>query len=154
MDFAYHRAVAPMLWVFVAIASVELVVVHLLASLLLDWRVAMVLSGLSLATVIWIVLLIRSFPRLPVRVAEGRVLMRIGTLRSAEFAVADIARVRRHWDGAELKRPGVLNLALIAYPNVLIDLRAPIPGRKPIHAVGHRLDSPDAFVAALGEVAA
>ena len=32
-QFAYHRAVAPMMWVFFGIASVELVVTHLLLAL-------------------------------------------------------------------------------------------------------------------------
>jgi len=30
--FSYHRSIAPMMWVFVALASVELLVVHFLIS--------------------------------------------------------------------------------------------------------------------------
>ncbi len=31
LHFAYHRSVAPMLWMLVAIGTIELVVVHVLA---------------------------------------------------------------------------------------------------------------------------
>lgn len=152
-QFAYHRSLAPMMWVFVVLASIEMLVVHLVV-VMIDWRVALVLSLLSLSTVIWIVMLIRSFRRYPVELDDARVLMRAGKLKSVEIARANIAGVRRHFTGDEIKQPGVAKLSLIAYPNVLIALREPVIGARgrKVTAVAHKLDDPDAFFAALGEM--
>jgi hypothetical protein len=44
----------------------------------------------------------------------------------------------------------VLNLALIAYPSVLLDLDPPLPGRRaPTRTIAHRLDDPSGFGAAV-----
>lgn len=153
--FAYHRSIAPMMWVLVAIASVELVVVHLLLVLWLPW-VALVVSAISLASILWLIAAIRSFRTLPVLVGADRVVLRAGRLRTVEIAPGNIAGFRGRWDRAALKEPGVVNLALIAYPNVVLDLREPIAGRRrSVTAVAHRLDHPAAFaaaIAALGHV--
>jgi hypothetical protein len=42
-----------------------------------------------------------------------------------------------------------MNLALIAYPNVVVDLVDPLPGRRGIRAIAHRLDDPHGFADAL-----
>jgi hypothetical protein len=87
---------------------------------------------------------------MPIRIEDGRVTMRAGTLRTVAFPLTNIARVRTQFGAEDLKRRGVVNLALIAYPNVLIELAMPIgQGRKQIVAVAHRLDEPTPFLAAL-----
>ena len=45
----------------------------------------------------------------------------------------------------------MLNLSLLAYPNVLVVLAEPVAGRRgrPIRAIAHRLDDPSAFVEAV-----
>ncbi len=48
MTFAYHRAVTPMLWAFVAIAGIELIVDHLLVAL---WKPKKKWDGFVLAVV-------------------------------------------------------------------------------------------------------
>lgn len=148
--FSYHRAVAPMMWAFVALAAIELVVVHLLIS---HWSraAALVLSVLTLGSVGWLIGVIRSFRRLPVLITADTLVMRVGTLRGVTVPLAQVAGLRPTWDGAALKRRDVLNLALIAYPNVVIDLKAPLPGRRRIVALAHRLDEPAAFGAALAD---
>lgn len=147
-DFPYHRSLAPMLWMFVLLAGTELFVVHFLVSF---WSVpvALILSVLSLATIVWMIGLIRSLKRLPVRIADGKLVFRAGTLRCVETPLINIAGVRLHWSAEDLKAPGVLNLALIAYPNVIVDLVEPVPGRRPVRAIAHRLDDGAAFVKAL-----
>lgn len=146
--FAYHRAVAPMLWVLVGLASIELLVVHLL---LAHWSrtAAVILSALTFGSIVWLVGVIRSFRRLPVLLTADALVMRAGTLKGVTLPLNDIAGLRQQWGAAAMKRRNVLNLALIAYPNVVIDLRAPRVGRRAITAVAHRLDDPVAFTAAL-----
>ena len=147
--FAYHRAVAPMMWVFVCVASVELVVVHLLVAM---WRpgVALLLSALTLASVAWLVSVILSFRRLPVLIEADRLVLRVGTLKRFDVPRAQVGGLREQWDGAALKQPGVHKLSLIAWPNVVVAIDPPLPGRRaPIAAIAHRLDDPAAFGAAL-----
>jgi hypothetical protein len=138
-----------MMWVLVGIASVELVVVHFLLALWWPW-LALVLSAFSLATILWLVSAIRSFRSLPVLIDGDRVILRAGRLKGVEISPTNIAGLRGRWDAAALKEPGVFNVALIAYPNVVVDLRAPVSvGRRTVRSVAHRLDDPAAFAAAI-----
>ena len=138
-----------MLWAFAAIAVIELFVVHFLVSI---WsvRLALVLSALTLASMVWLVLLIRSFRRLPVLLDEDSVLFRCGSLIAMQVPLGQIEAVRARFSSEALKSRSVLNLAMLSYPNVLVELRAPIPrGRRSIDRIAHRLDDPGGFVAAL-----
>lgn len=148
MDFAYHRSLAPTMWVFFGLAVIELLVVHLLLGL---WRprVAIIVSIVSASGLLWIAMLIRSFRRLPVRIADGRLVMRAGTLRGVSVPLDQVAGLRASWDAAAVKDRSMLNLALIAWPNVVVDLTSPLPGRRAVTAIAHRLDDPDAFAAAV-----
>jgi predicted O-methyltransferase YrrM len=149
VSFTYHRAVAPLIRVFVCMASVELVVVHLLVAM---WRpdVALVLSLLSLASIGWLVRVIRSFRRLPVLIEHDRLVMRVGTLKRVDVSRAQVAGLRQSWDAATLKERGTVKLSLIAYPNVVVDLDPPVPDRRGlVRAVAHRLDDLAAFTVAL-----
>ena len=58
------------------------------------------------------------------------VTMRIGFLKSVRVPAAHIAGLRTSWPREELKRRGVLNFALINYPNVMLDLDPPLPSRQ------------------------
>jgi hypothetical protein len=138
-----------MLWAFAAIAVIELFVVHFLVSI---WSVpfALILSAFTLAGMVWLVLLIRSFRRLPVLLDEGGVLFKCGSLISIQVPLGQIEAVRAHFSSEALKSRAVLNLAMLSCPNVLVELRAPIArGRRSIDRVAHRLDDPGGFVAAL-----
>lgn len=149
LAFAYHRALAPMLWAFMALASLELFVVHFLISI---WsvRLALLLSALTVTTILWLALLIRSFRRLPVLLDEEGLLMRSGSLISVPVPLRQVAGVRGHFPSEALKSRAVLNLAMLSYPNVIVDLREPIRrGRRSIGHVAHRLDDPAGFIAAL-----
>ncbi|GAA4222358.1 hypothetical protein GCM10022253_30670 [Sphingomonas endophytica] len=148
--FSYHRAIAPMMWMLVALMAVEMLVVH---ALLAFWwpRVALVLTLVSLGTMAWLVRAIRSFRHLPVLIDGDRLVLRAGRLRSVTVERARIVGLRAtEWTHAETRAREVLNLALIAFPNVWIDLAEPLAiGRRRIVAVAHRLDDPAAFAAAL-----
>ncbi len=149
LAFAYHRALAPMMWAFLALAGLELFVVHILVSI---WsvRAALLLSALTLASMVWMGLLIRSFRRLPILLDDEELVMRSGRLVELRVKLAQIDAVHGHFAGEALKSRAVLNLAMLSYPNLLIDLRAPIRrGRRSIERIAHRLDDPAGFIAAL-----
>ncbi len=138
-----------MMWAFAALAALELFVVHFLVSL---WSVtvALILSALTLATMIWLVLLIRSFRRLPVLLDEQGLFLRSGSLISLRVPLDRVEIVRGQFASDALKPRSVLNLAMLSYPNVLVELREPMRrGRRSIDRIAHRLDDPGAFLAAV-----
>ena len=138
-----------MIWVLIGLSTIELVVVHLL---LAHWwpRFAIVVAVLTLSGIVWLVISVRSFRRLPVLLDADRLLMRVGRLRSVSVSTTQILGLRASCDAATLKQRHVLNLALIAYPNTLVDLAEPVPiGRRKISTIAHRLDDPAGFAAAL-----
>ena len=92
---------------------------------------------------------IRSLKRHPVLIADGEVRFRLGRLRDVPVPIERIANLRTSWPAGFHKRAKVLNLALLSYPNILVELREPLPGRRPRWAIAHRLDDPGAFAAAL-----
>jgi hypothetical protein len=155
LAFAYHRAVAPMLWVLVALAGCELLVAHVLVAI---WshRAAVILSLLSVSGIVWLVWAIWSFKAMPVLVAPDRLTLRVGRIKRIEVPIGVVAGLRASWDGAAIKHRSLLNLALVAYPNIVIDLHEPVmtggPLSRSIVAIAHRLDDPQAFAAALGAV--
>lgn len=149
--FAYARSVAPLLWMLIAVGVVELLVTHLL---LAHWfpRAALVLSAVTAAAIVWLVLFVRSFGRYPVELREHEVVLRVGSLKTISLPYNRVAGVRTEVTAEELRDRGVLNLALIAHPNVLIELSEPMArGRRRVRAVAHRLDAADAFCQALAE---
>lgn len=146
--FTYHRALAPMLWVLAGLASIELLVTHLLVA---HWfpRVALVLSVASLCGLMWLIRAIAKMRRRPVIVGPDAVLMAVGGFRCVTVPLGAIAGV----DAAGNERDrSALNLALVAHPNVMLELRAPLPGhRRRIRSIAHRLDDPLGFIAAVRE---
>lgn len=147
--FSYHRSIGPMLWVMVGLSTIELAVVHLLISF---WShtAALILSMLTVASIVWIVLLIRSMRRLPVLLDERRLVMRVGTLRSVEGPLDKVAGLRPAFDAVSLNSRGVENLALLAWPNVFVEFAQPVrQGRRELNAVAHKLDDAAAFTAEL-----
>ncbi|MEG3165956.1 hypothetical protein U1701_15265 [Sphingomonas sp. PB2P19] len=143
-----------MMWVLVALCSIELIVDHLV---LMHWYpgVAAILSVATLSGLVWLVRVILSFRRLPVLLTEDRIVMRVGTLREVVVPLASVKALPTDWTAESLKARGVVNLALIAYPNIVIELDPPIVGeRRTITTVAHRLDDPAAFTAALNAVGA
>jgi hypothetical protein len=149
LRFDYHRSVAPMLWVFFGLACTELLVVH---SLLALWwpRLAFAVSAVTLLSIIWLARAIASFRSRPVLLQPDDLVMRVGRLREVVVPLDQLAGLRESWTGDDLNKRSVLNLALIAYPNVVIDLAEPIVNRwRTVAAIAHRFDDPVAFTTAL-----
>jgi hypothetical protein len=152
MTFAYHRSVAPMMWILVAIATVETLVVHLFVALWRPW-VAALLSVVSVATIVWLVGVIRSFKTLPVEITDGQLIWRVGRLRNAVVPLDRVRALKTEWTAADLKRRDLLNCAMIAYPNTVVVLDGPVvAGRRSVLELAHRLDDPTGFATAIGSL--
>ena len=143
-----YGVIAPPLWALVGIMAGELLVMH---PLLAQWtpRGALATSALSLAVVGWLTFGLLSMPWLPVQISRDQLVMRAGRLKGARVPMVQGHGLRREWDSAAPKRRDVLNLALVSHPDALVDLTAPLPGRRGVTAIAHRLDDPAGFAAAL-----
>lgn len=108
----------------------------------------MILSGVTAASLIWLVLAMRGFRRLPVLLTHDVLVMRTGRLKQFRVPLSDIAGLRDSWTAEELKSRHVGNLAMIAWPNILIDLKR-AQGPRQVIAIAHKLDDPAAFRATL-----
>ncbi len=152
--FSYHRSVGPMVGVLLGLAIVETLVVHLVVFAAWGLTVAAVLGAIDLAAIVTLIRLLRSFKRLPVTIEGRRITLHAGLLRTVAIEADNVAGLRDEFDRAAIKRRDVVNLALIAWPNVLIDLRRPIEVRRRriISHVAHRLDDPAAFHAAIARL--
>ncbi len=156
IEFAYHRSLAPMMWVFFSLALLEMIVVHFFVGLFWPWT-AIALSLVSLTGVVWIGWVIASFQTMPVFIADGALTMRCGTLKSLTVPLDNIAGYRTEWAGDDIRSPSLLNLALIAYPNIVVDLRTLALGRvagrnRMVASIAHRFDDLPLFMAALDRV--
>ena len=142
-----------MMWAFLAIALVELVVVHVLLALWSPW-IAIGISVVSVTGLGWLILMLRSLKRMPVVVRDDVIVFRTGSLLCLCVARANVARLRPDWNAEALKAPDILKLSLLAYPNVVVELVDPVDvvrlGRvRRVTAIAHRLDDPAGFAAAL-----
>jgi hypothetical protein len=150
VSFSYHRSLGPTLGVLLGLAVCEAAVVHVVAVAIWGWPVALPLAAIGLGLIAAIAWLLLSLKRLPVVIGAETLVMRAGGLRSIEVPLAQVAGLAEAWTAADLKRRDVLNLALVAYPNVMVALREPARGRRgPIATIAHRLDDPAGFAAAL-----
>ncbi len=143
-----------MLGVLLGLAIVETIVVHIVAVALWGWRVTIGLSLLDIGAMLALVRLLRSFRRLPVILDGRKLTMRAGILRSVTLDLDAIAGFRTSWDSDAIKRRTTLNLALIAWPNVVFDLHEPIEVRRRriISTIAHRLDDSASFQAAIASL--
>lgn len=147
--FSYTRSLAPILWVFVGLSSIELVVVHFLLSF---WSptAALILSVLTLLTTAWLVRLILSFRRFPVLVGPDGVTLRLGRMRPLFVPADAISAVRRDIRPGDTGSREVAEFALLEHPNVVVEFSAPIQRAKAaVRAATHKLDDPDGFVRAI-----
>jgi hypothetical protein len=147
LRFAYHRAVAPLVWAIVAVGLVEMAVTHLLIA----WwsrTAALALSVLTIGGLVWLVRALLAMKHRPVLLDRERLVLQVGTIRRVDLPLHAIAGLRPSIERIAMKQRSVLNLALLAYPNLVVDLVAPLPGRRGITTIVHRLDDPAAFAAA------
>ena len=144
-----------MMWVLIGLSSIEIATVHFLLSFWNGW-VALSASLLTGMTVFWLVCLLLSMRRLPVLLDQNILVMRVGTLRRFDIDRTNIAAVRQRWESGAERAKSVANLALIAYPNIMIDLAEPMMRKRlgrdvAISSIAHRLDDLPAFLCAMND---
>ena len=139
-----------MLWVFAALAVIELLVVHLFVSL--KWPSAAwaltIVTGLS---VLWLVRWITSFKRLPHSIDGNLLRLHFGSLKTLYIRLDQIAEVRSTWESGAHGARRAINLVPVAHPNRMLALDPPLPGKRgPKCQIFLRVDDPAAFDRALG----
>jgi hypothetical protein len=152
--FAYHRSLSPMIGVILGLALVETIVLHIVAMAVWGWKVALALGLIDLSVVVALLAMLRSFRTMPIALDGRRLTMRTGRRMAITLDLDEIAAFRTSWDSEAIKRKSVLNLALVAWPNVVFDLREPrkVRRRRIISTIAHRLDDPAAFHAAIASL--
>jgi len=152
--FHYHRQVGPMLWVFAALAFVELGVIHLL---LWHWSHfgAYALDALSGTALLLILGLLLSMRSRPVELGAGALRVRIGLLIDARVPLDEIAFAQSSFAPADYMPGSLLKASLLAHPNVVvllhrdIDLPGPLGRTRRVHAVALAVDEPARFLLSL-----
>lgn len=151
--FAYHRHLQPMMIALLVISCIEITVTHLLVA---HWSrtAALVMFVISDVSLLYLIGLIRSLRLSPVLLTETGVRLRAGLLVDRTIPYAAIAAVTANPYGETVRAPDSWNIALLAWPNMLIRLSEPLPPRSrwrrdPVRAVALRLDEPGPFLDAL-----
>ena len=148
--FGYHKHLTPIFCAMLALQLVELGVVHLLVSL---WsaKAALVLSILSVLASVYLIGLLKSFRLRPVLIDDRCLRVRTGILIDRRIALANVAGVRTGFGSERVKRKRTLDAGLLAWPNILVELKQPMLSPNPlqphrvIDAIAFRLDEPAVF---------
>lgn len=154
VPFAYHRFLVPMLAALMVLQVIELGVMHLL---LMQWSVkaAWIALAISLAGLLWLIGLLKSFRLYPVLIERTGVRVRSGLMIDLFVPFEAIRSIGAPLAGEALKAPTVCNTAILSSPNVALALAStvtlypPIGRPRAIEHVALRLDDSPAFIAEL-----
>lgn len=154
LAFSYHRYLNPMIGTLLALQLFELAVVHFFVMM---WNplVAWILFGLSLGGVLWLIALMKSFRIKPVLLDEETLRVRSGAMVDVEIPRDAIARLAPAFDADTLKARDTLNTAILAAPNVCLELAHPVAvptffgGTREVERVAMRLEDSAGFLRAL-----
>lgn len=148
--FAYHRHLTPMAIALLSLSAIEVAVYHLFLG---HWSrvAALAMFMVSDLGLVYLVGLVKSFRFRPILIDGDGVRVRAGFLIDLPVPLAQIDRVTMAFSGDEMRDSGTLNAALLAWPNVVIYLRAPVVRttwlrRGAYQRVAFRLDEPEPFV--------
>jgi hypothetical protein len=144
--YSRHRYELPLLCVFLSLAAVELVTVHLLLAL---WSrtAAWLLTLLSLLAIAQIAWLIRGLVRNPHETDRQSFHIRHGAEGDIVVPLANIANAENVAFAPEQKGPDVFRASLIASPNVALHLAQPMMvRRRQISTITLRVDDPGALL--------
>ena len=153
LAFGAARSELPIMYVFLALASVELLVVHFLMGL---WSpaAAWVLSALTLLGGAQIIRIVQQIKHRPTLVTERSLLVRTGDRADLDLPWSSLASVDPIGFGPKPAGPDVLDTTFFAHPNVGITLAKPFARRKlgrdrRVRIVALRVDEPDVFIDAV-----
>ncbi|WP_165912034.1 hypothetical protein [Novosphingobium sp. PhB165] len=154
LPFAYHRHLAPMMAVLLTLQAIEIAVQDVLLRL---WspRAANLLLEVGVVLLLYSVGLIHSLRLRPILLSADGLLIRSGMIAGQMVRLEHIAEPAPEVTAEEVKAATTRNMALLAWPNVILRLSHPVERkpllrpRPPIRALAFRVDDPAAFLAAL-----
>ncbi len=148
--FAYHRHLQPMMIALLVLSCIEIGVTHLLVA---HWNrtLALILFAISDVSLVYLIGLIKSLRLAPVLLTETGVRIRAGILVDRTIPYADIAGVAADPDGGTVRAADSWNVALLAWPNLILHLDPALPPRsrwrgEPVRAIVLRLDDSGCFL--------
>ena len=132
------------------LSAIEIAVYHLLLG---HWSrtATFVMFILSDVGFVYLVGLIKSFRFRPVLLTPEGVRVRAGFLIDQLVPLDAIVAVEGGFTGEEVRDPETFNAALLAWPNIMLQLDRPLPRRSllkkrgPFVRVAFRLDDPEPF---------
>ncbi|WP_454278926.1 hypothetical protein [Sphingomonas sp. Marseille-Q8236] len=150
IGFGYHRQLQPMMIALLLLSCVEIGVTHLLIAHR-NRTLALILFVVSDVSLLYLIGLIKSLRLAPILLTDTGVRIRAGILVDHMIPYAAITAVQANPDGATVRAPDSWNIALLAWPNLLLRLHPPLPPRScwrrdPMRAVALRLDEPGPFL--------
>ena len=125
--FSYHRnGVLVLVWTVAALSCVEAAIVHLLMA---RWNglFALISTGLTELSVLYLLGIANSLHRLPVLVGAGGVRLRTGILIDHSIPISEITEVRTLDGAAQI---GGLRLSGVSSPNLQLVLKRPTVVRR------------------------
>jgi hypothetical protein len=149
--FAYHRHLAPTCTALLVLQVIEIGVYHIFVG---HWNrtAAIVLFVVSDLGLVYLVGLIKSFRFRPVLLTADGVRVRAGILIDTLIPFDQIAGIEPVVTGPIVHDPATCNAALLAWPNVVLNLTRPLPRgswrrRRPLAwRIAFRLDEPEPFL--------
>lgn len=143
----------PTLWVFFAIALVELLAVHLLV---FQWSplAAWVLSGVTVLVMGQIALLVHGMTKWPTLVDDTGITVRHGRRGELFVPLAQVASVEDVAFRPDERGSQTFRASLLAPPNIAIRLSEPLHySQRALSSITMRLDDPAGFLALLSREA-
>lgn len=149
--FGYHRHLAPQMWALLALVVIEAMAEHILIA---HWspHVGFVLAVVGDVSVVYMIGLVKSLRLLPVLLTQEGVRVRAGMMIDRFIPYDQIAGVRSALSGEDVRAATTWSMGLLAWPNVMIDLKVPIrrrglkPGGRLATSLAFRLDEPEPFL--------
>lgn len=148
--FSYHHNMVPMMLAFLALATVEAAVLHLLVSL---WSktATWILFAFSDFTVIYIVGLINSMRKLPLLVSNEGVQVNAGLLIGFWLPMPVVTGLYATPADQPIEKSRILKASLLSQPNVYIrlveptEVTGPFGQKRLVEAVGVHPDNLEGF---------
>lgn len=149
--FAYHKHLTPMCATLLILSAIEIAVYHLLVG---HWSraAAVVMFILSDVGFVYLLGLIKSFRFRPVLLTPEGVRVRAGFLIDQFVPLDAIVAIEGGFTGEEVRDPATLNAALLAWPNIMLQLNRPLHPRSllkkrgAVVRIAFRLDDPEPFM--------
>jgi hypothetical protein len=149
--FGYHRHLAPQMWALLAITAIEAGSEH---ALIRHWSAVAgtILAVLGDLGLVYMIGLVKSLRLKPGLLTPDGLRIRAGCLIDRLVPYKQIAGLRPAFAGGDIRANTNWNMELLAWPNVMLDLKVPLRGgslradRRLVVSLAFRLDEPEEFL--------